>query len=88
MTAPNKRSRTYRRSQVRMPGGENKVVYTLRKPKVAKCGNCNAVLHGAPRLRPNDLKKIAKTEKRPERPYGGVLCSSCARQKIKLMVRA
>lgn len=87
MTVPNKRSRTYARVKVRLPGGKTVQRYNLRNPSVAKCGSCGAGLHGIPRGRPSDFAKLAKTQKRPERPYGGVLCSSCARSKIKSMVR-
>ena len=41
---------------------------------------------GTPRDIPAKIKKLAKTEKRPERPYGGNLCSKCTRAKIKSKV--
>lgn len=76
------RSRTLRRVYVKTPGGENKLHYKKRKPSKAVCGSCKNELKGVPRLRPNDLKKLSKTERRPQRPYGGVLCSSCMRKQI------
>ncbi len=33
------------------------------------------------------MRQLPKTMKRPERPYGGVLCSRCMRQLIKDDVR-
>ena len=34
-----------------------------------------------------EIRKLAKTERRPERPFGGVLCSECMRKIEKLRVR-
>jgi len=44
---------------------------------------CGKVLHGVASARPYKMAKLSKTEKRPERPYAGMLCSSCMRLKIK-----
>lgn len=67
--------------------GETKIVYKMRKPKPVSCGICNQPLKGVPRLRKAKLKHTAKTKKRPERAYGGVLCSKCARKEIEKKVR-
>ena len=83
MVAGRHKSRTLRRKQVRTPGGKTTQRYLKRKPKIAKCGNCGAKLAGVPRERPYKIENLPKTKKRPERPYGGVLCSKCMRQKIK-----
>jgi large subunit ribosomal protein L34e len=77
-----KRSRSFRRIYVKTPGGRTVIHYKRRKPGRAKCG-CGAVLMGAPRGIPSVMRKLSKTEKRPERPFGGVLCSKCMRAKIK-----
>ncbi len=74
-----KRSRSLRRLQVKVPGGQTKVHYKRRKPKGAKCGKCSAVLKGIPRERDFKMANLPKTKKRPERPYGGNLCSRCMR---------
>jgi large subunit ribosomal protein L34e len=34
------------------------------------------------------MKNMPKSSKRPERPYGGVLCSACTRKLLKSKVRA
>jgi len=78
MPAPRFRSRTYRRIHTRVT-----IHYKERKPKIAKCGSCGAKLKGVPRERPYKMQQLPKTKKRPERPYGGNLCSTCMR---KLMV--
>ncbi len=76
------KSRTFRRVKVKTPGGRTVTHYRKRKPAKAKCASCKAPLKGVPRERPYKIKRLAKTKKRPERPFGGVLCSRCARKKI------
>ena len=87
MPQPYKRSRTLRRLQVKVPGGATKAHYKERKPGNAKCGSCGGVLIGIPRERPLKMHKFPKTKKRPERPYGGNLCSKCMRSLIVEKVR-
>jgi len=82
MPRPSKKSRSLRRISVKTPGGRTNIHYKYRKPKAAKCGSCGAVLKGIVRERPYKMKKIAKTKKRPTRPYGGVLCSKCLRKML------
>ncbi|MEM4268053.1 MAG: 50S ribosomal protein L34e [Candidatus Woesearchaeota archaeon] len=87
MPQPRYRSRTYRRVRKTTPGGVNKIFYSKRKPAKARCGGCGALLAGVPRERPSRLRRMSLTSKRPERPYGGVLCSRCLRTKMKEFVR-
>jgi len=55
------------------------VTYRKRKESKQQCGSCGAVLKGIPRVK---ISKLSKTQRRPERPYGGVLCSKCTRKKM------
>ena len=87
MVRPKLRSRSLRRKKVRTPGNRSITQYKKRRPKVAKCGICGKPLHGVPRLNPADMRKLAKTKRRPERPYGGNLCSSCMRDLLRKTVR-
>ena len=87
MPAPRLRSRSLRKIFRKTPGGRVTVHYKRRKPKSARCGNCGAVLKGVPRELPFRMGGMAKTKKRPERPFGGVLCSKCMRQMIIDKVR-
>jgi len=80
-------SRSLRRVKLRTPGGKLKVVYKKRKPAKAKCGSCGSILHGVPNERPYKMMTMPKTQKRPERAYGGTLCSRCARIRIVEGVR-
>lgn len=82
MPAPRLRSRSLRRIFRKVPGNRVSLHYKKRKPPAARCGNCGAVLKGIPRELPFRMRSMAKTKKRPERPFGGILCSRCMRQKI------
>lgn len=77
------KSGRYRKVKKRVGGSKTITRYLKRKPKQAHCGKCGNVLHGIPRATLNDMKKLSKTERRPQRPYGGVLCSRCQREVIK-----
>ena len=68
---------------VKVPGGSTKIHFKKKKPSKAKCGSCGCQLSGVPRELPTKMKNMAKTKKRPERPYGGVLCSKCTRSLLK-----
>ncbi len=80
MVKPGQRSRSLRRVHRRTPGSNTVLQFKKRKPSKAKCSDCGAVLAGVPRERPHKMQKLPKTKKRPERPFGGVLCSSCTRK--------
>ena len=81
------RSRSFRRVDVRLPGGETVVHYERRRPGPARCAICGRPLNGVPRLRASELRRLPKTAKRPERIYGGVICASCLSRLVKKTVR-
>jgi large subunit ribosomal protein L34e len=87
MVRPKLRSRSLKRKKVRTPGNRLITRYEKRRPHVAKCTICKKPLHGVPRLNPVELRKLAKTKRRPERPYGGNLCSSCMRDLLRKTAR-
>jgi len=58
------------------------VVRKKRNPSAKKCAECGKQLHGIPRLITSKFRNLSKSKKRPERAYGGVLCSKCSRKKI------
>lgn len=82
MTEGKHKSRTYRRIHKTTPGGKRIIHFEKRKPKIAHCAMCGATLKGVPREVPYKMQNMPKTMKRPERPFGGVLCSRCSRLKI------
>ena len=82
------KSKTYRKVSVRTPGKKTVTQYRRKKPSKAKCGACKKILPGVPREIPTKMQNMPKTSKRPERPYGGVLCSDCTRALIKHKARS
>jgi len=67
----------------RMPGGKVKIIKRRKKTKAAHCAVCGAPLQGVPRLEPSKLRKLPKSRRRPNRPYGGYLCTRCMRELFK-----
>ena len=65
------RSTSMKKIKRRVPSGESREYYERRKGgKKASCAICKAKLLGVQRTG-------AKTAKRPERKFGGNLCSKC-----------
>lgn len=77
------KSRTFRRKDVKLPSGTHVTHYKKRKPKVAHCSQCGAALLGTPRGRPLDIRKMTISQRTPERPFGGDLCSKCLRKTMR-----
>jgi len=73
-----RKRKTFRKSA----SGKKIVLFKGRKPGKPKCGLCGALLHGVPSKRIAELRKLGKTEKRPERVFGGVLCANCAQRVV------
>ncbi len=86
MVRPGLRSRSLRRVYRRTPGGTTTIHFERRRPKQARCARCGRPLGGVPRGRPRELRRMSKTSKRPQRPYGGVLCSRCLSEMIFLAI--
>jgi large subunit ribosomal protein L34e len=82
MPRGSRKSRSLRRIFVKTSKGA-KLTYAKRKPSKAHCAECGQVLHGVASERPYKMSKMSKTEKRPDRPYAGKLCSKCMRLQIK-----
>lgn len=81
MVSPSKRSA----NKVFKPHG--KVIYKQNKPGKAECANCGGRLHAVPRRKGAELRKLSKTQKRPQRPFGGVLCGNCTARLVKMEAR-
>lgn len=82
MPAGKHKSGSLREVKKKTPGGRNVTHYERRKPSKAQCGMCGVQLSGVPRATKAELASIPKTSKRPERPFGGVLCSACMRRVV------
>ena len=85
MVVPSKRrmKKTLRRT----PGGRLSVQYKPKKPSKATCPICGAKLFAVPNRSIVGMRRLAKTEKRPERVFGGVLCGNCVQQILKEKLR-
>ncbi|MCC7553452.1 MAG: 50S ribosomal protein L34e [Methanobacteriaceae archaeon] len=77
------RSRSYKRVRKNTPGGENVLRYKKKKPSKHVCAECGCSLNAVPRGRPYEIKKLSKSQKRPNRPFGGNLCPICTRKHFK-----
>ncbi|MBR9698898.1 50S ribosomal protein L34e [Candidatus Woesearchaeota archaeon] len=77
------RSRTLRRVKVKTPGNSVKTHFRKRKPKIAHCGKCGAILKGIARETPRKIQNMPKTRKKVMRPFSGVLCTKCSRALFK-----
>ena len=80
-------SRKARRVFTKTPGGKLELVYKRRKTSKHKCASCGKNLLGVPNQIPLKVKKLPKSSRRPERIYGGYLCSRCLKEKLKQNVR-
>lgn len=72
----------------RTPTGKNVMHKRKERPAKAKCANCGSLLHGTPRFVQNNIGKLSKSEKRPNRSYGGYLCSKCGRELLRERARS
>jgi large subunit ribosomal protein L34e len=82
-----KSRKAYRMLYVKVPGGRTVIHFDKKKPSKAHCAKCGRLLQGVPRERPYKMQNMAKTKKRPERPYGGYYCSKCTRLVLKAKAR-
>ena len=80
----NKRGRRRRlkksRVAVRTPGGRTVYHYRHKKHSPARCARCGAPLNATPTGPRSVINKLARSQRRPNRPYGGNLCPKCLRE--------
>jgi len=81
------KTKRFRKVFRKTPGNKTVIAYTQKSPKNAKCKDCGIILKGVPRLLAAKAKNTPKTKKRPQRAFGGVLCSKCSRKTIKVAAR-
>ena len=81
------KSRRLRRVSVTTPGGKTVKHYRQRKPSAVKCAIYGTPLAGVPKVRDSKMRNLPKSQRRPERPYGGVLSSKAMRDVIKDQAR-
>jgi large subunit ribosomal protein L34e len=75
---PNPNQKNKKKKSVRTPGGVSKKVIVKKKTSKHKCALCKEMLHGMPHgKRPFEVKKLKKTERRPENLLASMLCPVC-----------
>jgi len=72
----------------RSPKGRRVVLTKRGRSRPASCAGCGAILPAVPAKTALEMARIPKTKKRPQRPYGGKLCSTCSRENIRALARA
>lgn len=77
------KSGRFRKSKVRLPGGRTATRFREQNPRGARCAQTGQRLHGVPRVKPVRARRMPKSAKRPERPFGGELSSEAMRKRIK-----
>ncbi len=87
MPAPRYRTNTFKKTNKRVPGGRVVEHYKKKKPGKHVCAKCGKVLDAVPRGRPYQIRKLKKSNRRPNRPYGGMYCSNCTRKLAKKEAR-
>ena len=76
MTKTQNRSTSMRKVKRRVPSGESREYYSRRKTEgKATCAICRAKLRGV-------RSTGAKSSRRPERKFGGVLCPKCQKKVV------
>ncbi|MEM7820192.1 MAG: 50S ribosomal protein L34e [Candidatus Aenigmatarchaeota archaeon] len=75
----------WKRTRIVTPGGRNVFHFKKSRPAFHVCGQCGAKLN-RPRLLRTEIRKIRKTERRPERRFPE-LCPACSRLALKARVK-
>ncbi len=88
MVQPRFRSRTFRRIFSKVPSGDVRILYKRRRNAAPQCADCGTRLFGVARGTKAQVRSLSKSSRRPERPYGGKLCSACTRKTIIAKARA
>jgi large subunit ribosomal protein L34e len=79
---PNPNQKFKKKKTRKTPGGKSKTIIVKKKPNKHKCALCDSYLHGVPHCkRPFEVKKLKKTQRRPENLLASILCPIC-RQKV------
>jgi len=79
---PKPKDRSKKRVYRRTPSGRVKIVTKKARKHVPRCAVCGAMLKGA-----SYSRYARKSERRPERAFGGYLCHKCAEKVILYRTR-
>ncbi len=78
--------RNEKKKIVVVPGGRRKLHLYKHKHVKPRCASCGSLLQGVPRD-VREFRKLSKSQKRPERKFGGYLCHKCTERLIRDKVR-
>ena len=78
----NRRSRSMARIKTRLPGNGHTTHFIRRNPSYATCPITGQKLHGVPKIRDCQRRKLTKTQRRPNRPYGGRITHTALKDAI------
>ncbi|MFH1285657.1 MAG: 50S ribosomal protein L34e [Candidatus Micrarchaeota archaeon] len=83
MPLPKNRSNSMVKRERKTPGGRISTIYSRRKKKpLVRCGICKRVLTGV-----SNKRGASKTERKPSRLFGGMLCHRCVSRIIQQRAR-
>lgn len=71
MVRPALRSRSLGRHKVKLPGNTSTIHYEKRRPSAQKCPITGMEIHGVPRARQAEVRHTTKSQRSPNRMYGG-----------------
>ncbi len=86
MPLPYQRNTSAKQRQRKTPSGRISVTFQRSKGDKHICAICSTTLQAVAR-RSKQLKRLTKTQKRPERKFAGVLCANCVQSIIKQKTR-
>lgn len=87
MVSPRERSTSFKVRIRNTPGGKASRISKQGKASKATCALSHEYLHAVPTMKRGQLTKLSKTQKRPERKFGGVLSHKSLRTLIKEKTR-
>lgn len=82
-----KMKKAMKKVRKRTVSGKNVFVYRKGRTSSAVCNNCGREMHGMPRMTNAQIAKLAKSYKRPNRKFGGYLCSRCTKEFLRNTAR-
>lgn len=87
MTKPWQRSRSKKRVKKKTPEGRVTTHFRRKRSGAPRCARCGRKLPGMRARNSKALKRLNRSRKKVNRPYGGNLCSACMRSEIRGRVR-
>ena len=76
-----------RRVQRKTPGGRTVVHYEKKNISKAVCAICKGYLQGLNIGTSAEMKKLSRTDRTVQRPFGAYLCSPCSREILSWRAR-